>query len=799
MGKQKTTTKKELIAFSSIKSVKKIPLIMGATAYEVSFPIPKYSKSTQNPTAVVYGVFNEVTGYFEYQKVSGAFLISTEQAEALLSSVGKEKVKEEIKQKKPVPEGSSETTKAVEKTPITETNASKKVEPSVEVTGFLKTKKRIEIYTKSIKKQKKSVASFKTFEKARNYLKNTPFIKDADKWVITIQNAAFSDLPQKNTKTQQEKPKKSIAELLHIQVTAVPKTKVVVIKIDNQIFHDFDEAIESVEKWVTVESEETFKKLRLKYLNGCRDKWFQVVWIPRIKEIIQNYPKNEIPFTELFMRMNDYYHKDFSEEAACHILDLCRDSVCCRKEESSSEKGFDYIYSLKTSIPKIDTSIKHISFPQPQQKDALDCCESFQREYESLLKKRSTSSTEDVYLGFDFGTSFTKVAYQYDENNKGVLTFGDTPFKSTVVYLTDTGRLSFFKPNESFKQIQFFKATIVKDKNQYSELRYNNLNFENNEIKNSFEMLCSAFFIANVICYARHKIDEVLNVNPNLYIAMGVPLFRNYDNQVIYNQALHAGIFISETIDNPTQISLKELYSLYNESMKSFKNALYSAYPLRVQHCTIPELFTESLYLLNRTDYMPGYYYIVDIGGGTADFAFIYKAEDYNENQFSYYCPSATVVKLGNEVRKACEGNNQAERNYIEEFGKTYRTTIAKGKFGLDIHNSMIIRQLLFGGGSVEPSQFYQNKTAWFQSGLNSISCKVQQNNSDDYQNSFIPADLHLSAEDKQRLIIATQLAIPETSDAFLSGRPDDYDPNPKPLRKASDVEDNSPGYDDVG
>ncbi len=316
-------------------------------------------------------------------------------------------------------------------------------------------------------------------------------------------------------------------------------------------------------------------------------------------------------------------------------------------------------------------------------------------------------------------------------------------------------------------------------------------------------MLCSAFFIANIVCFMKHKLHDIFHLSPKLQIAMGVPLFNNYENQKIYNRALHAGIYIAEQVDNPSKMSLSALYDLWLKSGETFDNILYSAFPDRISHCTIPELFTEALYLLNRTDYMPGYYFIIDIGGGTADFAFINKedfyAEKMNRKSFLYHCPRAEVVNLGNEVRKACENDIEAIREYIDKFGLTYRKTIAQSRFGMNIHNDMTIKQLLFGGGSVDPSCFYQNKTPQFQSGLNRISCRVIKNPKDDVINPFIPSSLKLSHEDKQRLIIATQLAIPSTSAAFLHSRPDDYDPRPKPLKKKSDIEDNNPGYDSIG
>ena len=499
--------------------------------------------------------------------------------------------------------------------------------------------------------------------------------------------------------------------------------------------------------------------------------------------------------------MNDYYHKEFSEKEALYVLSLCGSAVT--RIEEKGEDGNKLATGVYYSLPEIkheeEKRQRRPTLPQPQVSDAKDDNTCFEKEYRHLISSGYSKEQKDVYVGLDFGTSFTKAAYQYTPGDRGVFLFGNSPFKPTVVYYNEANKkISFFKDSAESRQIQFFKATMVKDREQYSELRYNNVVLPSPAIHDHFELLCSVFFISNILVFIRHKLNELFPFDANIFVAMGIPLF-GFNTQTIYNKALHAGLYIADEVSDPSVMSIERVYELYEESMNDFDDSLYTCFPYRDQHCTIPELFTESLFLLNRKTYASGYYYIVDIGGGTSDFAFIHKDSNSSDSQFDYFCPSAVVAKIGNEVRKACLSSSKTTEDYRNEFGLKYRTTIAKGKFGLDIHGPMEITQLLFGGGAVDPSRYYQRNTSIFTSGLHSISCHVKQRTDDIDDNPFIPQGLNLSMDDKQRLIIATQLANPDTSDSFLKAGPEQYDHSPKPQSQSKSIEELYPSQcDDI-
>ena len=419
----------------------------------------------------------------------------------------------------------------------------------------------------------------------------------------------------------------------------------------------------------------------------------------------------------------------------------------------------------------------------------------FVKQYLSYEKAQLPENQIDIYIGLDFGTSFTKIAYLKDKNNKGVLHIGSSCFKPTVVYYNDIkSHLSFFEPKkeEGYKQIRFFKATMVKEQLEYNALRYKDF-----QISGDFEFLCSVFFLANIIRYSRNKLGQYFKCTPDLYITMGIPLFKNKTGEILYNKALHAAVAISEKNRTIWNMSISDLRTFSDEALTDFNNDYYDFRKEGFQNGTMPELFAESLYLLGRRDFAPGYYYIVDIGGGTADFAFIHKDKATKENSFWYYCPSRAVVPLGNEVRKASLIDKTLEDDYHDKFHKTYLPTITGGRNALDIHGPFTITRLLFGGGAVDPMQPYQTKEPYYRSGLHFIQCKVVNRDVDNYRNEFIPDSAGFSSDDRQRLIIATKLADPESRRQYLMGNPWDYDTTPKKRPKAPDPE--GPGYDDIG
>lgn len=79
---------------------------------------------------------------------------------------------------------------------------------------------------------------------------------------------------------------------------------------------------------------------------------------------------------------------------------------------------------------------------------------SFKKEFNNLTGiQQSYPTSKDIYIGLDFGTSYTKVAYHLDNNNKGNIRFGDSVFKPSVVYLDEQSQsISLFRDAQHNKE-----------------------------------------------------------------------------------------------------------------------------------------------------------------------------------------------------------------------------------------------------------------------------------------------------------------------------------------------------------
>lgn len=406
-----------------------------------------------------------------------------------------------------------------------------------------------------------------------------------------------------------------------------------------------------------------------------------------------------------------------------------------------------------------------------------DDLREFRHKYNGFLQPTSLHP-KDIYVGLDFGTSFTKVAYYLDNNNKGIISFGESFFKPSVVYFNRKKELSLFRVNPDDRQIRFFKATMIADKKAYSELRYDDLGVDDYE---NYELLCSVFFLGNIIRYIRHYLNEKYNCVSNLFISMGIPMSKSDKDVEVYNKAFHAAIALSDLPRDIFTFSLSELNEFYNKKISTFSINDYNPQAEGFINCTMPELFTEALYMVQRRDFDEGLYLIIDIGGGTADYALIKKeAANARSMQFRYYCPSAVVAHLGNEVREACQ-DTEAETVYINQFARMYLSTIGIAKNEDDsIRAPFEVTQILFGGGAALANNYYQTLCSpnhKCQSSIRQIGCSMKTKDQNKYKNPFLSEadNQRISPSDRQRLIIACQLANPESRFAFLSGFPKDY------------------------
>ena len=385
--------------------------------------------------------------------------------------------------------------------------------------------------------------------------------------------------------------------------------------------------------------------------------------------------------------------------------------------------------------------------------EVADNSDAFKREYENLQNEEFPFEEDEVSIGLDFGTSYTKAAYNYSLNDRSLIPFGNQNMKASVVY-TDSAfsKLSMFRSAETKLQIQYFKAAMIpSEDDSYSILTDKRASDED------FFYICSIFFVANILRYIKLKLAMHFGFSCTMQINMGMPTL--YDSKVagLYRKTLHVACALAESSINLQYMDIKEVREFASKVEKDFIEDEYK--PGVGYHSVYPELFAEALYILKRNNYGSGNYCIIDVGGGTADFMFLEKRNVKDAFQF-YSCHYAFVAPLGNEIRKATE-----KGKYNDSFISCYREMLLASKNSLKSFGEKMtnIDVIIFGGGKFSDNNYYkkllvQGKLDPMQYGF-SVRF-VDDKNSD---MNFIDS-INLSSEQRSfssdRFIIAYQLAM---------------------------------------
>lgn len=392
---------------------------------------------------------------------------------------------------------------------------------------------------------------------------------------------------------------------------------------------------------------------------------------------------------------------------------------------------------------------------------------SFSDLYQMLISEGlgSYTTSGDYRLGLDFGTSFTKVAYSMQGD------IGRIPFnpgkeaKPSVVYL-DTHKLTLqlFKTNNNLAPVHYFKATMAKNDN-FNILREKDIlnKIQDERLRENFEFICSVFFIANIINYSSLYVSKKYSRVAIPAVSMGIPMSWNNENTTIYNQALHTALFILDEFygKDITEMSLVDIDNAIKKAASSFDDNNYNPKKNTSRNMTIPEVVTEVNYLLDKNDIPYGTYCVIDVGGGTADFAFITKEKLILHKQKPFfYCHYACVRELGDQIRKKKKKEGK-EYKYEADFTSTLGECCCKGKNIIGKKGTPIKVGVYLLGGGVQTDEGYY-------SGI--ITSK---NNIKQLDLSQIGVEV-LRPEDEQdaRFIIAEQLAKSDHKLKHLSGIP---------------------------
>lgn len=313
-------------------------------------------------------------------------------------------------------------------------------------------------------------------------------------------------------------------------------------------------------------------------------------------------------------------------------------------------------------------------------------------------------SITHLFLGIDFGTSFTKVSYSYAFSNKlqiHTLKWENSSFEEgyiipTILYVQND-LLFFDRPESDCLEVKYFKYSILEKK----------LKNKNNRQKTScdFEEMCCVYYLAQVIKRSLEKIKSELLLQNfdgiDISINMGVPLENFYEDEKLRNKDRYQDILENAVVlaggskiftkTPQNQVEIKNLDFVYNELIH--KKAILN---WRVN--VFPELAAEILlYHMSKT--VPSSCYaVIDIGGGTVDLALFQKYKGI-DNNYDLNCLGQKVLPYGAEIiYKKAYPFEQIE----QIFSNTFWEIFERAKKFINVRFEQI-EVFFFGGGSLDP------------------------------------------------------------------------------------------------
>lgn len=282
-----------------------------------------------------------------------------------------------------------------------------------------------------------------------------------------------------------------------------------------------------------------------------------------------------------------------------------------------------------------------------------------------IVNKRSDRRAQ-VYIGIDFGTTYTKVSYMIaPSNTRYSIKFNETKqgyFKPSIVYVDEKETEVAFNYFDYSKEVKYFKYSMIDETLLNEET-------EGSVISVPKARLFSAFYLGCLIRIIKQEIvknPELANYStePEWYINIGVPI-GNYDetdkvHKDVYNVVLNVGYQFSSSPDFSERINLEQFQTFYLQHEKDYLSNLNS----------ISELYAEIL-MYHQDNMVPeGFYAIVDVGGGTVDVATFYKYISKEEGT-QVECISQKVESLGVEslINKiANNADSEEDREQIREY-----------------------------------------------------------------------------------------------------------------------------------
>ena len=257
------------------------------------------------------------------------------------------------------------------------------------------------------------------------------------------------------------------------------------------------------------------------------------------------------------------------------------------------------------------------------------------------VQSRVTQESEKVVIvGIDFGTSFTKVYFNQEGNIKQPLKFNvngkQSYFLPTELYYDPASNKVFFDKTSDRECLKYFKYSMINNDLVTSETLAKN----NPDMNPKAEFLCSIYYLASLIKEIKIQVAGILKTSKIKYsFNMGCPIDNwSNKNKNSYDIVLKLGYKLNEE-GFEDGMTLEKLYAFYADNKDiTFPNLQ-----------TVPELYAEALWFIEQPSTGEGIYTILDIGGGTVDFASIFVSRTADgEKKTTIY--SQNVMPLGVEV-----------------------------------------------------------------------------------------------------------------------------------------------------
>ena len=379
------------------------------------------------------------------------------------------------------------------------------------------------------------------------------------------------------------------------------------------------------------------------------------------------------------------------------------------------------------------------------------------------------SSIDALYIGIDFGTSFSKVSFSIPALTKEdvrIFSVEWSPsdyFRPTVVYVKN-GELYFDKPIGEYDTVKHFKYSIIEKTLQNYTLNTNN----------SFEQICCVFFLANLIKKTIETAKDVYKDTSNfestdIFVNMGVPLENFYsennnDQKLgIYKTLLDCAVFLAG--GSKINIFLPN-DSVSISSLDEMLTELRTKEPiLNYRTGVFPELAAEILLYQQSNNIPEGIYGIIDIGGGTVDMATFQKYRSSFNKNFDLFCHAQEVIPLGVEVRKLKNRDTEADLYF-------YKTTFFGSILDTRKHEDVSFKGMkdknrsidifFLGGGNSDP---------WY---FNNIHENLHQLKGIEMPKMNLSIDINDFIENDPTLLIKNQRLI---ISQMLAHHPDDISP----------------------